>query len=260
MSSRRDELIRMADLATRHLRSDAVTQIRGRIAQWRDPRARALRKRKRAVRSTTVWTGAGVASGTGAVVVDAAMVSPGASVPILIGAAVVTGVSAIASGVRTWRLHREPLPEAVRVPTALPPADSQAREPMRRLADAEDTLRELLTQLARGALVPPDSVEHSRRTGAEAAAALREVSAQLQAVERARDHAPAADRGALTAGVGGLRTQLNEGLEGYCALVAAAGRVLAASSAAGPRHDLADATDHLAALAVALRELSPHTR
>lgn len=259
MSYRRNELMRMADLAARHLRSDAVTQIRGRIAQWRDPRARALRKRKRSVRATTAWAGAGVTTGTGAVVVEAAVANPGASVPVLIGTAVVTGVAAIASGVKTWRLHREPLPAAARTPTALPPHDSLAREPMRRLADAEDTLRELLAQLGRGALVPPDSVEHSRRTGAEAAEALHGVAAQLQAVERARDHAPAADRAALGAGVAGLRRQLDEGVEGYCALVAAAGRVLAASTAAGPRHDLDDATDHLAALAVALRELAPYT-
>ncbi|GGS38697.1 phage shock envelope stress response protein PspM [Actinokineospora fastidiosa] len=251
------ELIRIADLATKHV--DAVTKVQARIARWRDPRARALRRRRRAVRTTTAWTGTGLATGTGAVVVEAAAANPGASVPILIGTAVVSGVAAIASGVRTWRLHREPLPEAARVPVALPPPDSQAREPMRRLADAEDTLRELLAQLSRGALVPPESVEHSRRTGAEAAEALRAVSAQLQAVERARDHAPAADRAALTAGVLSLRTQLQEGVEGYCALLAAAGRVLAASTGAAPRHDLADATDHLAALAVALRELSPHT-
>ncbi|MFC7616804.1 hypothetical protein ACFQV2_28485 [Actinokineospora soli] len=259
MDYRRNELARLADLAARHLRADAIAEVRTRLAQWRDPRARALRKRKRAVRSTTVWAGAGLTTGTGAAVVDAAVANPGASVPVLIGAAVLSGVTALASGVRAWRLHREPLPEGVRVRTALPPHDSQAREPMRRLSEAEDTLRELLSQLRRAALVPPESVEDSSRTGAEAAAALRGVSAQLQAVERARDHAPAADRAALTAGVHGLRRQLDDGVEGYCALVAAAGRALAASTAAGPRHDLVDATEHLAALAVALRELAPRT-
>jgi hypothetical protein len=38
--------------------------------------------------------------------------------------------------------------------------------------------------------------------------------------------------------------------------VAAAGRVVAASSAPGPKRELTEATDHLAGLAVALRELS----
>ena len=56
-----------------------------------------------------------------------------------------------------------------------------------------------------------------------------------------------------------LREQLDEGLNGYRSLVAAAGRVVAASSSAGPKQELTDATDHLAGLAVALRELSdPH--
>ena len=53
-----------------------------------------------------------------------------------------------------------------------------------------------------------------------------------------------------------LREQLDEGLDGYRSLVAAAGRVVAASSAAGPKQELTEATDHLAGLAVALRELS----
>ncbi|HEX6356887.1 hypothetical protein [Actinophytocola sp.] len=47
-----------------------------------------------------------------------------------------------------------------------------------------------------------------------------------------------------------------DGLIGCCGLVAAAGRVVAASSSAGPKQELADATDHLAGLAMALRELS----
>ena len=53
-----------------------------------------------------------------------------------------------------------------------------------------------------------------------------------------------------------LREQVDEGLDGYRSLVAAAGRVVAASSSPGPKQELTDATDHLAGLAVALRELS----
>ena len=64
------------------------------------------------------------------------------------------------------------------------------------------------------------------------------------------------ERGPLIDGVRRLREQLDEGLNGYRSLVAAAGRVVAASSSAGPKQELADATDHLAGLAVALRELS----
>lgn len=257
MDPRRHELVRMADMIGRQLR--AAEQFRERLQWWRDPRAKALRRRRRAVRATKVWTGTGLTAGAGATVVEITAVAPTVAGPSLIGAAAVTGIAAVVSGFRAWRLHREPLPEAPRKPAPLPASGSLAREPMRELSDAEDALRQLLAELAKGALVPPDSVEHARRTGAEAAAALRAVADQLQAVERARDHAPAADRGHLTAGVRALRAQLDDGLDGYRGLVSAAGQALAAAMRAEPRHDLVDATDHLAALAAALRELAPRT-
>ncbi len=148
-------------------------------------------------------------------------------------------------------------------PPPLPQKSSAAYEPMQRLAEAEDALAQLVRQLAgtpgAPAAVPPESVAEAERTGAEAAQALRAVAAQLAAVELARDHAPHMERAALIDGVRRLREQLDEGLNGYRSLVAAAGRVVAASSSAGPKQELADATDHLAGLAVALRELSdPH--
>lgn len=142
----------------------------------------------------------------------------------------------------------------------MPPRESLAYEPMQRLSEAEDALGQLVRQLAgtegAPASVPLESVAHAEQTGAEAAQALRAVAAQLAAVELARDHAPPMERGPLIEGVRRLREQLDEGLNGYRSLVAAAGRVVAASSSAGPKQDLADATDHLAGLAVALRELS----
>lgn len=156
-----------------------------------------------------------------------------------------------------------PAVTAAPTPPPLPPKSSAAYEPMQRLAEAEDALAQLVRQLsgAHGtpASVPLESVAEAERTGAEAAQALRGVAAQLAAVELARDHAPPMERGALIDGVRRLREQLDEGLTGYRSLVAAAGRVVAASSSAGPKQELADATDHLAGLAVALRELSdPH--
>jgi hypothetical protein len=144
----------------------------------------------------------------------------------------------------------------------MPSRDSAAYEPMQRLDEAEQALGQLVLQLAgtsgAPATVPLDSVAHAEQTGAEAAQALRAVAAQLTAVELARDHAPHMERGPLIEGVRRLREQLDEGLNGYRSLVAAAGRVVAASTSAGPKQELADATDHLAGLAVALRELSDH--
>jgi hypothetical protein len=158
---------------------------------------------------------------------------------------------------------RQHKPAAVSPPPRppMPPKDSAAHEPMQRLAEAEDALAQLVRQLSGtpGTSVPVDSVTEAERTGAEAAQALRAVAAQLAAVELARDHAPPMERGPLIDGVRRLREQLEEGLNGYRGLVAAAGRVVAASTSAGPTQELADATDHLAGLAMALRELSdPH--
>lgn len=144
----------------------------------------------------------------------------------------------------------------------MPPKSSAAYEPMQRLSEAEDALVQLVHQLSgtagTPASVPLESVAEAERTGAEAAQALRTVAAQLAAVELARDHAPPMERGPLIEGVRRLSEQLEEGLTGYRGLVAAAGRVVAASSSAGPKQELTDATDHLAGLAVALRELSDH--
>jgi hypothetical protein len=154
--------------------------------------------------------------------------------------------------------HSPAVAAPVRPP--LPPKSSAAYEPMQRLTEAEDALVQLVRQLAgtqgMPASVPLESVQEAERAAREAALALRAVAAQLAAVELARDHAPPMERGPLIEGVRRLREQLDEGLTGYRGLVAAAGRVVAASTSAGPKQELADATDHLAGLAVALRELS----
>ncbi|WP_018684598.1 phage shock envelope stress response protein PspM [Actinokineospora enzanensis] len=244
------------DLVSQHLR-EVDGQVRAALhGLRRDPRAKALRRRRSAVRGTKLWTVTGVTTGAGAVVVETAAADPGLLGPGLIGAAVLSGLAAVSRGVQAWRLHKEPLPEPLPPPVVLPPRGSVAREPLQRLGEAEDTLRELLDQLTRGAMVPPDSVAEASATGAEAAAALRAVAAQVHAVERAREHAPPMERGHLTEAVRALRGQLDEGLDGYGALIAAAARALAASSAAAPKRDLTDATDRLAALASALRDLS----
>lgn len=185
-----------------------------------------------------------------------------------IGITVATGALAIRSTRRMVLLKRardefdrQHKPAAVAAPRpVMPPKSSAAYEPMQRLAEAEDALTQLVQQLAGSqglpASVPLESVAHAELTGAEAAQALRAVASQLAAVELARDHAPPMERGPLIEGVRRLREQLDEGLNGYRSLVAAAGRVVAASSSAGPKQELADATDHLAGLAMALRELS----
>ncbi|HEV2784222.1 MAG TPA: hypothetical protein VGX25_32960 [Actinophytocola sp.] len=272
---RAGELKRLIALAEQ-LRGPAlqhVQQLQSALARRGDPaeqlerqRRRLARKRAWASRWLAVWsiitaicTVLAVGWFTG-VVEDPSDTTPVAA--IIIG--LISGTFAVRSGLRMRNLGREhralgagsnQIP--ARAPAALPPRGSLAREPMERLAQCEATLAELLVQIGRGGSVPVESVEHTRRTGADAALVLRRVAAQLHAVERARDHAPPLERGPLADAVRALRRQLDEGVDGYGSLVAAAGRVLAASSMGAPNQDLSDATEHLAGLALALRDLSP---
>ncbi|OLR94168.1 phage shock envelope stress response protein PspM [Actinokineospora bangkokensis] len=262
MGSRRDEFFRLSsrflEREFRDLSAPVLAQVRAALGRRRDERAIALRKRKRSARATRAW-GVGTGLGGAGVAVQVAAAAPAPTLVGMIALTAAAGIGTAAAGVKSWRLHRQPLPEAPPPPVALPARDSAAREPVRRLTDAADTLRELLTQLGRTAVVPPEDVEHARRSGAEAHRALDGVAAQLQAVERARDHAPARDKGHLTEGVRALRRQLDEGVDGYCGLVAAAGRALAESSVHShrpDRHELTDASDRLSALALALRDLA----
>ncbi|GAA2661938.1 MULTISPECIES: hypothetical protein [Actinosynnema] len=235
-------------------------QVKRRFTAWNDPRARLDRRYRRSSRALTVWaiilavfSVLGVLAVVGAVPVAAGVV----------GALGATGgaVLAVRSGVKMRAIDAERTALANTAPPPRPPLPakaSAARYPMERLAEAEDALAELLVQLdsSRITSVPTESVEQARETGREAASAIRAVSQQLQAVERARDTAPPLQRAPLVEGVRKLRAQLDEGVDGYCGLVGAAGNVLAESAAADPSAVLDEATDHLAGLASGLRELS----
>jgi hypothetical protein len=252
---------------------DHIQQVHNALARRGDPavqlerkRARLARKRAWASRWALVWSlitavcmVLAVASFGG--LIDDTSYANGIGA-VMIG--IISGTFAVRSMLRMRNLGREhsalapsSAAPAPLLSTALPPRNSLAREPMDRLAQGEETLAELLAQIARSGSVPADSVEHTRQTGASAAVVLRRVAAQLHAVERARDHAPPLERGPLADAVRRLRRQLDEGVDGYGSLVAAAGRVLAASSLGATNQELSDATEHLAGLALALADLSP---
>ena len=260
---------------------DAMDRSQRALARSRDDAARIERQRRRlerkrlwASRWAVVWAILSLFMVVYVALAFTGMVGEGPDALMIAGG--VAGVAATgALSIRSTRRmvllkraaerfdqqHTPSVAAPVRPP--LPPKSSAAYEPMQRLTEAEDALAQLVQQLAgtqgTPASVPLDSVQEAERAAREAAQALRAVAAQLAAVELARDHAPPMERGPLIEGVRRLREQLDEGLTGYRGLVAAAGRVVAASTSAGPKQELADATDHLAGLAVALRELSdPH--
>jgi hypothetical protein len=269
------DINQLTRLATRYVNGQVVQQVQDALARRGDEAARVERQRRKlerrrmwASRWATAWALITVicivfvvGALTGAIGTDDDPLTAASGIAV----ALVTGTIAVRTTRKMTLIKRAQrefeerhAPATVRpAPTALPPKGSVAREPMQRLAEAETALGQVLGQLeGTNAAVPAESVAQARTTSAEAANALRAVAAQLAAVELARDHAPPLERGPLIEGVARLREQLDEGLDGYRSLVAAAGRVVAATSAPGPKQELTEATDHLAGLAAALRELS----
>lgn len=268
MSGRRNELARWGEYALEQARGPVLTGLRRKLAAWRDPRARLIRQRRRARRGSVAGAATTGVLGGGAYASYAADdlfgVDPGFTETMLDvasfglgGAAVAAGVGAVGAGLRYRRLKRTPLPDPPPEPVELPAPGSRAREPMQRLRDAEKSLHESLTQLsASGHGVGAASATEARATAAQAASALRSVAARLVAVEGAIPHAPEEQREVLRSDVGRLRAELDDGVEGYGSLVAAAGRAVAASGATEQKHLMQDATDRLSGLASALQELS----
>jgi hypothetical protein len=267
-------------LNNNQMRTSVVAQVQDALARRQDENVRIERQRRRlerkrmwASRWALTWAIVCLFLVVYVAMAFTGMVGEGPDATMIAGgvaAVAATGALSIRSTRRMVLLkrarqefdqqHKPAVVAPARPP--MPPRESAAHEPMLRLGEAEDALTQLVRQLAgtegTPASVPLESVAHAEQTGVEAAQALRAVAAQLAAVELARDHAPPMERGPLIEGVRRLREQLDEGLNGYRSLVAAAGRVVAASSSAGPKRELAEATDHLAGLAVALRELSEH--
>ncbi|SFK85418.1 hypothetical protein SAMN05421835_13828 [Amycolatopsis sacchari] len=234
-------------------------EARARWTRWNEPAAKLERRKRRASRAMTLWIVLTLLCGLYAVVMGLGLAGPATVSEAFVGVAggIVFAALGVRSGLRLRQLNRTPLPVST-APPPLPQPGSAARQPMERLAECEASLVEVLRQLAASALVSEESVAEARSTAAEAAAALRTLAARIEAIERARDAAPAGDRNALDSAIATLRDQLEDGLEDYRALIAAAGHAVAAGGSGlhQSKTALTDATDRLAGLAIALREVS----
>ncbi|MFR9730825.1 phage shock envelope stress response protein PspM [Saccharopolyspora sp. MS10] len=264
MSRRKSELAEWGEAALRELRGPVAGEVRRKLARWRDPRARLLRKRKRARQTTTAGAVSTGVLGVGAVgsfqpqvfglAIGAGPLETALDVAAfgLGGVALAAACGTVAEWRRYRRLIRMPLPEAPPEPVELPPTGSRAREPMRLLRDAEQSLHQALAPLEQSGF---GEAADARATANRAATALREVAARLRAVESALPHVPTSEQQELRADADRLRAELDEGIEGYRHLVASAGRAAAVSGAQEQRAAVQDATDRLAGLATALHEL-----
>lgn len=262
--SRKRELAQLGEEALEQLRGPVLTEFRRRFASWRDPRARLLRQRRRAKRTTTGGAATAGVFGAGAVGTGVGQAGLAADSGIdaffwdvstfgMGGVAVAGAAVAVRFGVKYRALKRTPLPPERPAPVELPAAGSAARPSMQRLRDAEQTLHAALSEL--GAVGAGAGAAEARATADHTAAELRRGAQRLVAVESAIRHAPESQKHALREDVQRLRGELDEGVDGYGGLVAAAGQAVAASGSVEQTHLLQDATDRLAGLADGMREV-----
>ena len=237
-----------------------VAEAKARWVRWHEPAAKLQRRKRRTSRALTLWILLTLLCGLYAVGTGLGLIGAGSAYDVASGA--VFGLAfatlAVRSGLRLRQLHRTRLPVDT-TPPPLPRTGSTARAPMERLAESEAALAELLRQLLEpSSRVLPESVGLARSTAADAASALRGLASRIEAIERARNSSPAGERKALDAAIKNLLEQLDDGLDDFGTLVAAAGRAVAASGTGmqQSKDALADATDRLAGLAIALREIS----
>lgn len=242
-----------------------VDELRRKRAARNEPHARLQRRRRVATHRLLFLL---LVVAVFAVIGVLALLSSPVQVVTLVVAAcgvLFPGVLAVRTGATVVRVRRQlavtprTQPRAAEPTYRLPPLSSRARQPLQRLASAESRLADLLEQLLPGsavAPVPPEAIASARSTADDAAAELRRLAGQLRSVERAIPAAGKDHRAELTAAVDSLRARLDEGLESYGHLVAAAGQVVAASASPGSQEALTDATDRLAGLADALAELA----
>ncbi|HEX6356607.1 MAG TPA: hypothetical protein VF106_26915 [Actinophytocola sp.] len=137
----------------------------------------------------------------------------------------------------------------------LPRPGSSVRQPMRQLNEAEYALAALLRQLSDSVLAG-HVAEDTWRVATDTADRLRVIAARLESVEVAATHASPAEETALEQGAAELREHLDQGLDAYRGLIAAAGHVLLADAPTPITDELVEATERLAALAEALDELA----
>jgi len=229
-----------------------------RFAAWSDPRARALRRRRWALRLGVLCAGT-----AGFWLAVTALLATW-TVPfwVLLITGVCAGVSAFPATLLLvyyrW-LRAEPLPPSRRGGRRLPPRGSAARAPMAVLAAGERGLGSLLGVIERARLLPDEELHELAATADRSAATIAGTAAEVVAMERAMRAAPRSRRH-LEPTVVALTAQLQQGVRQYHDLVDAAARLV--STAPSPpelrrrRAELAGATDRMQAWAQAFDELA----
>jgi hypothetical protein len=241
--------------------SDLAAQ---KISAAADPRARLLRRRRRALRWGLIFT-AGCLFWA---VVTAVLAAWGWFALLLEITGFIAVVQAIPATLLLFRYHwlrSEPLP-AQRPSNVrrLPPPGSAARPAMSALGASERGFFSLLGVIERGAMLPADEIHDLSAAAKQSSAAMAATAAEVVSMERAA-HYSESSRSYLVPTINAFTAQLSAGVRQYNEMVTAAAQLVSsANGGAGAgfaasqqryRAELAGATDRLAGWAQAFDEL-----
>ena len=243
--------------------SDVVAR---KISAAADPRARLLRRRRRALRWGLIFT-AGCALWA---VVTAVLAAWGWFALLLEVTGFIAAVQAIPATLLLLRyrwLRSEPLP-GPRLARArrLPPPGSAARPAMSALGASERGFFSLVGVIERGAMLPAAEIRDLTAAANRTSAAMSSTAAEVVSMERAAHHSESS-RSYLVPTINAFTAQLSAGVRQYNEMVTAAAQLVSSAngSASGDaglatsqqryRAELSEATDRLVGWAQAFDEL-----
>ncbi len=241
--------------------ADVSDLVARKISAAADPRARLLRRRRRALR----W---GLICSAGCVfwIAVTGLLAAWGWFALLLqvtGAiAVVLAIPATLLLLRYRWLRSEPLP--AQRPTGarrLPPPGSAARPSMYALGASERGFFSLLGVIERGSMLPADEIRDLSAAATKTSAAMAATAAEVVSMERAAQYTESS-RSYLVPTINAFTAQLSAGVRQYNEMVTAAAQLVSSANGdgAGPaqqryRDELVGATDRLMGWAQAFDEL-----
>jgi hypothetical protein len=229
-----------------------------------DPRARLLRRRRRALRWGLIF-GAGCLFWTVLTVLLAAWGWFALLLEITGAVAVVLAIPATLLLFRYSWLRSEPLPVLRPANTRrLPPPGSAARPAMYALGASERGFFSLLGVLERGSMLPEDEIRDLTAAATKTSAAMAATAAEVVSMERAAHHSESS-RSYLVPTINAFTAQLSAGVRQYNEMVTAAAHLVSSANGSADsgltvsrqryRAELVEATDRLTGWAQAFDEL-----
>jgi hypothetical protein len=244
--------------------ADLLGFVAQKISAASDPRARLLRRRRRALRWAWIFAVGSVFWG----LVTAVLAWWGWFVLLLQITGAIAVIEVIPATLLFFRYHwlkSEPLPASRPANSRrLPPPGSAARPAMYALGASERGFFSLLGVIERGAMLPAAEIADLTAAANKTSAAMASTAAEVVSMERAA-HTSESSRAHLVPTINAFTAQLSAGVRQYNEMVTAAAQLVSSANGNGDaglmaahqryRAELVEATDRLTGWAQAFDEL-----